>query len=85
MRVRAAGDRIELSVTDRGEGIPAGEHDRIFDRFYRVERGTARRPGTGVGLAIVKEFTEAQGGDVHLRSTPGEGSEFTVRLRPART
>ncbi|HEY1119381.1 MAG TPA: PAS domain S-box protein [Acidimicrobiales bacterium] len=85
VRVRAAGDRIELSVTDRGEGIPAGEHDRIFDRFYRVERGAARRPGTGVGLAIVKEFTEAQGGDVHLRSTPGEGSEFTVRLRPART
>ncbi|HAS12603.1 MAG TPA: hypothetical protein DCS55_19155, partial [Acidimicrobiaceae bacterium] len=47
--------------------------------------GTARRPGTGVGLAIVKEFTEAQGGEVHLRSTVGEGSEFTIRLRPART
>jgi PAS domain S-box-containing protein len=82
---RAAGERIELSVTDRGEGIPAEDHDQIFERFYRVERGTTRRPGTGVGLAIVKEFTEAQGGEVLLRSAPGEGSEFTLRLRPART
>jgi len=82
---RADGDRVELSVTDRGEGIPAEEHAQIFERFYRVERGTTRRPGTGVGLAIVKEFTEAQGGEVQLHSTPGEGSRFTVRLRPART
>ena len=81
----AVGDRVELSVTDRGEGIPADEQDRIFERFYRVERGTARRPGTGVGLAIVKEFTAAQGGEVHLHSVMGEGSRFTLRLRPART
>ena len=85
VRARTAGDRVELSVADTGEGIPAEEHGQIFERFYRVERGTARRPGTGVGLAIVKEFTEAQGGEVLLDSTLGEGSRFTLRLRPART
>ena len=85
VRGGSAGDRVEVSVVDRGEGIAPEEHDRIFERFYRVEHGTARRPGTGVGLAIVKEFTEAQGGDVQLRSTPGEGATFTLRLRPART
>ncbi len=85
VRGASLGDRVAVSVVDRGEGIPADEHDRIFERFYRVEHGTTRRPGTGVGLAIVKEFTEAQGGDVQLRSAPGEGSTFTLRLRPART
>lgn len=79
------GDRVALSICDEGDGIPGEEHERIFDRFYRVERGAVRRPGTGVGLAIVKEFTEAQGGQVVVRSAPGEGSEFTVRLRPARS
>jgi protein-histidine pros-kinase len=79
------GDRVAVSVVDRGTGIADGELDRIFERFYRVEHGTARRPGTGVGLAIVKEFTEAQGGEVLVRSSVGEGTEFTIRLRPART
>jgi len=85
IRAVDAGDRIAVSVIDRGSGIPEEEQDRIFERFYRAQGGSARRPGTGVGLAIVKEFTEAQGGEVHLRSTVGEGSEFTIRLRPART
>lgn len=85
IRAVTDGDRVAVSVIDRGSGVPAEEQDRIFERFYRAQGATAHRPGTGVGLAIVKEFTEAQGGDVHLRSTVGEGSEFTVRLRPART
>ena len=85
VRGHVHGDRVELAVADEGEGIPVEEHDRIFDRFYRVERGAARRPGTGVGLAIVKEFTEAQGGEVLLRSAAGEGSEFILRLRAARS
>jgi PAS domain S-box-containing protein len=78
-------DRIAVTVGDEGDGIPADEHERVFERFYRVSRGEAHRPGTGVGLAIVKEFTEAQGGRVELRSSPGEGTEFTLRLRPARS
>lgn len=85
IRAVTDGDRVAVSVIDRGSGVPADEQDRIFERFYRAQGATARRPGTGVGLAIVKEFTEAQGGEVHLRSAVGEGSEFTVRLRPART
>jgi len=79
------GDRVVLRVRDQGDGIPAPEHQHVFERFYRVGGGGAHRPGTGVGLAIVKEFTEAQGGTVSLASTPGEGSEFTLRLRPARS
>jgi len=85
VRGASEGDRVVLSVTDEGDGIPAEEHGRIFERFYRVERGGPRRPGTGVGLAIVKEFTEAQGGQVEVRSAPGEGSEFALRLRAARS
>ncbi|HEX4901487.1 MAG TPA: PAS domain S-box protein [Acidimicrobiales bacterium] len=81
----AEGDRVVLRVRDQGDGIPASEHERVFERFYRVGGGVAHRPGTGVGLAIVKEFTEAQGGSVSLSSTPGEGSEFTLRLRAARS
>lgn len=85
IRARLVDERVAVSVIDRGEGIPAEEQERIFERFNRIEHGTARRPGTGVGLAIVKEFTEAQGGDVQVASTLGEGSTFTVRVRPART
>jgi PAS domain S-box-containing protein len=81
---RDEGDRVVLRVRDEGDGIPEHEHDRVFERFYRVGGGNAHRPGTGVGLAIVKEFTEAQGGQVTLRSDPGGGTEFSVRLRAAR-
>jgi len=85
VRGRIAGDRVVLEVVDRGDGIAAEEHDRIFDRFYRVGVGGSRRPGTGVGLAIVKEFVEAQGGQVAVRSATGEGSAFTITLRAARS
>ena len=76
--------RIVVRVRDEGDGIPDAEQDRVFDRFYRAG-GNAHRPGTGVGLAIVKEFAEAQGAQVSLESTPGSGTEFTVRLRAARS
>ena len=79
------GDRVVLRVRDEGDGIDPSEQQCVFERFYRVEGNGAHRPGTGVGLAIVKEFTEAQGGEVALSSTPGEGSEFTLRLRAARS
>ena len=68
-----------LSVTDQGPGVPAGEVDRIFDPFYRAVPDS-RRSGTGIGLAIVKEFVEAQGGRVDVASTEGSGSTFTIQL-----
>jgi two-component system phosphate regulon sensor histidine kinase PhoR len=73
------GDRI--SVEDTGEGIPAHHLDRLFERFYRVDRARSRElGGTGLGLAIVKHLTRAHGGEVTVESRFGEGTEFTIEL-----
>jgi signal transduction histidine kinase len=70
-----------LSVQDDGPGIPAGELDRIFDRFFRgsITRKTAT-PGTGLGLSISKEILERHQGRITVKSEPGEGSVFTIWL-----
>jgi signal transduction histidine kinase len=76
-----AARHIRLFVEDHGEGIPAEEHERIFDRFYR--RGSELRretQGVGLGLTIVKYITEAHGGTITVRSAPGQGARFTVVL-----
>src|ERR1019366_2598041 len=73
--------RLLLSVEDLGEGIPAAEHEKIFERFYR--RGSELRrqtQGVGIGLSIVKHIVEAHGGKVLVRSAPGQGSRFTIEL-----
>ena len=76
-------DRI--SVEDNGEGIPAHHLDRLFERFYRVDRARSRElGGTGLGLAIVKHLAKAHGGEVIVESRFGEGTKFTIEL-PART
>jgi len=70
-----------LSVEDWGEGIPAEEHEKIFERFYR--RGSELRrqtQGVGIGLSIVKHIVEAHGGKVEVRSEAGKGSRFTIAL-----
>jgi two-component system, OmpR family, phosphate regulon sensor histidine kinase PhoR len=73
--------RDRISVTDTGDGIPPEHLPRIFERFYRVDRARSRAAGgTGLGLAIVKHIARAHGGEVHVRSTPGEGSTFTIEL-----
>ncbi len=72
---------VALVVADSGIGIDPGEHEKVFDRFYRVPGEAAERPGTGIGLAIVKQFAEAQGATVSVSSVPGEGTMFTVTLR----
>ncbi len=70
-----------LTVSDTGIGIPQEARDRVFERFYRVDKGRSRkRGGTGLGLAIVKHIVQLYGGSVHLDSQPGEGSTFTVTL-----
>ncbi|HEX5560109.1 MAG TPA: ATP-binding protein [Nocardioidaceae bacterium] len=78
---RPQGEMVELSVSDAGMGIPAGELDRIFERFYRVDRARPRATGgTGLGLSIVKHVAASHGGDVTVTSVEGEGSTFTLTL-----
>ena len=68
-------------MADTGEGIPAGELSRVFERFYRVDKARARQTGgTGLGLAIVRHVAEAHGGTVRVESELGQGSTFTVTL-----
>jgi two-component system, OmpR family, phosphate regulon sensor histidine kinase PhoR len=79
--VRATLDRgVRIQVSDTGMGIPEAELERIFERFYRVDRGRARAGGTGLGLAIVRQLVELQGGRILVESTLGEGTTFTVIL-----
>jgi len=76
-----ADGRLALAVADQGIGIPAAEHARIFEKFYRVGRSeTQGRRGSGVGLALVRHVAEAHGGRVTVESRPGEGSRFTLWL-----
>ncbi len=71
----------EISVTDQGIGIPEHDLERIFERFYRVDRARSRDTGgTGLGLAIVKHVVAAHGGKVTVWSREGVGSTFTLRL-----
>ena len=78
-------DRAEVSVVDQGIGIPEGELDRIFERFYRVDPARHRSTGgTGLGLSIVKHVAATHGGDVRVWSVHGEGSTFTLTLPLAR-
>ncbi|WP_430783881.1 SpoIIE family protein phosphatase [Actinoplanes sp. G11-F43] len=79
--VRAAGGQAELIVRDTGAGIPEADQSMLFDRFHRVTGAWSRsHEGTGIGLALVRELTELHGGTVAVRSRPGAGSEFTVRI-----
>lgn len=81
VEARREGERLALSVADRGIGIAAAEHGRIFEKFYRVgSSDTQGRRGSGVGLALVRHVAEAHGGTVTVESTPGEGSRFTLWL-----
>lgn len=81
VRVRIEGSSVELMVADHGIGIPAHDHDRIFERFYRVDKGRSRDTGgTGLGLAIVRHVATNHRGDVLVSSQEGEGSTFVLRI-----
>ena len=72
---------VEVSVVDEGIGIPSGELDRIFERFYRVDPARHRSTGgTGLGLSIVKHVAATHGGDIRVWSVEGRGSTFTLTL-----
>jgi two-component system sensor histidine kinase SenX3 len=78
---RLADGFVEIAVTDRGIGIAEDEQQRVFERFYRVDRARSRATGgTGLGLAIVKHVAANHGGEVKLWSRPGTGSTFTMRI-----
>jgi two-component system sensor histidine kinase SenX3 len=81
---RSDDDYVAVVVADQGIGIPPGDLDRIFERFYRADQARSRSTGgTGLGLAIVKHIATNHGGRVDVQSTLGVGSTFTLRL-PAR-
>ena len=73
-------DYAIIEVCDRGPGIPAELHDRVFERFYRVDEARTRSGGTGLGLSIVKTFIEGMHGQVSLKSEENKGSTFTLKL-----
>jgi two-component system, OmpR family, sensor histidine kinase SenX3 len=78
------GDEVAVTVRDHGVGIPPADLDRIFERFYRVDRARSRETGgTGLGLAIVRHVATNHGGAVSVESVEGVGSSFTLHL-PAR-
>lgn len=78
---RLVDDFVEIAVTDRGIGIAEEEQQRVFERFYRVDKARSRATGgTGLGLAIVKHVAANHGGEVRLWSKPGTGSTFTLRI-----
>ncbi len=83
---RREGERILVSVSDSGIGIPHAEQKKIFEKFYRAESSLVHTTkGSGLGLALVRHIVEAHGGHVEVESAPGKGSTFTLTLplRPA--
>jgi signal transduction histidine kinase len=81
VRVDLDGDEVVLAVDDDGPGIPAGDRDRVFERFARLDESrTASTGGTGLGLAIVREAVEALGGRVTVTDSPLGGARVAVRL-----
>ena len=77
----ADGDWVEFTVKDFGLGIPSRDLDRVFERFYRVDRARSRDTGgTGLGLAIVRHVANNHGGDVSVTSIEGEGSTFALKI-----
>jgi signal transduction histidine kinase len=75
------GERDKIFVQDNGDGISAQHVERLFERFYRIDRARSREMGgTGLGLAIVKHLALLHGGEVTVTSEPGKGSTFTIHL-----
>ncbi len=84
VRMRSESDEVFVEIEDSGIGISPDHHDRIFERFYRVDKARSRElGGTGLGLSIVKHVCKVHGGAVAVRSVPGSGATFTVRLPAA--
>ncbi len=83
--LKLTGEKLRLSISDTGIGIAENDKENLFKMFYQAEGSSTRRyDGTGLGLAMVKEFAELMGGSVTVKSTPGKGSTFVVEcIAPA--
>ena len=81
IRIKSGFDHAYISIKDNGIGIPRDEVERVFERFYRVDKGRAREMGgTGLGLAIARDTMRAMGGDIFAESELEKGSEFTIKI-----
>jgi two-component system sensor histidine kinase SenX3 len=81
VRAQRDGDRVVIAVHDEGIGIPSRDLERIFERFYRVDKARSRATGgTGLGLSIVRHVAQAHGGEVAVESIEGQGSTFRFIL-----
>lgn len=81
VQVRSESEEVSVKIEDSGIGISPEHHDRIFERFYRVDKARSRElGGTGLGLSIVNHICKVHGGAVAVQSVPGTGSVFSVRL-----
>jgi len=81
VRTRVDDVAVEIMVADQGVGIPSRDLDRVFERFYRVDKARSRETGgTGLGLSIVRHVATNHGGEVLVSSQEGEGSTFVLRL-----
>lgn len=75
IRVKSLANELLIEVQDTGDGIEAVYVDKIFDLFF-----STRKEGTGVGLAIVKQIVESHGGTINVKSSPGNGAKFSIRI-----
>ncbi len=83
VQAKPAGSMVEVSVSDTGRGIPTGEIDHVFERYYQAERGVRHDDGSGLGLSIVKQLVTAHGGEIVVESREGEGTTFRFTLPQA--
>ena len=84
LAIGRAGDDAVVRVIDRGSGIPTKDLDRIFNRFYRVDRSRSQIAGSGLGLAITKHLVQLHRGSIRAESEIDRGSTFEVRLPVSR-
>jgi two-component system sensor histidine kinase KdpD len=77
--VHQTSERIRIQVADRGPGIPSGQHERVFEKFYRLGN-TSRASGAGLGLAICKAVAQLHDGRIWVEDRPGGGALFQVDL-----
>lgn len=81
VEIKDLGEKIRVSVIDRGEGVPESLREKIFDRFYRIDNSRNRETGgSGLGLAIAKSIIDAHGGRIWVDQTPGGGATFSFEL-----